>query len=56
MQEITIRLTVEEAVAVVNIIGGVPTSQGVYGLWIKVKQQVESSMANKPVPREAPEQ
>jgi len=58
--EIVIRLSAEEAVAVANIIGSVPTSQGVYGLWGKIKQQVEAGMAaanNGPtVRREAPKQ
>jgi hypothetical protein len=55
---VVIKLTAEEAVAVANIIGSVPTSQGVYMLWAKVKQQVENAVntANASVRMEAPKQ
>ena len=41
MNDITLELTLEEAVAIVNLLGSLPTSQGGYPLWQKLKGQVE---------------
>ena len=41
MNEVTLSVTLEEAVAIVNLLGSLPTSQGGYPLWIKLKDQVE---------------
>jgi hypothetical protein len=38
---VTLELTLEEAVAIVNLLGSLPTSQGSYLLWQKLKGQVE---------------
>ncbi len=39
--EIELKVSLEEAVAIVNLLGTLPTSQGGYPLWLKLKTQVE---------------
>jgi hypothetical protein len=46
-----LEMTLEEAVAVVNLIGSLPTSQGAYPLFVKLKAQVEPLL---PKPQEKP--
>jgi hypothetical protein len=41
MEPVKLEVTLEEAVAIVNLIGSLPTSQGAHPLWIKLKAQVE---------------
>lgn len=41
MENIKLEMTLEEAVAIVNLLGSLPTSQGAHPLWIKLKAQVE---------------
>jgi hypothetical protein len=41
MQDVELKVTLEEAVAIVNLLGSLPTSQGGYPLWVKLKEQVE---------------
>ena len=41
MSDIDLKVTLEEAVAIVNLLGSLPTSQGGYPLWAKLKAQVE---------------
>ena len=41
MPDITLTLTLEEAVALTNLVGSLPTSQGAYPLFQKLKSQVE---------------
>tara|TARA_R110000868_G_scaffold178231_2_gene417806 strand:+ start:43 stop:198 length:156 start_codon:yes stop_codon:yes gene_type:complete len=41
MQDITLTLTIEEAVALTNLVGSLPTAQGAYPLFQKLKSQVE---------------
>jgi len=41
MSDITLNLTLEEAVALTNLVGSLPTSQGAYPLFVKLKAQVE---------------
>lgn len=36
-----LEMTLEEAVAIVNLLGTLPTSQGAHPLWAKLKAQVE---------------
>lgn len=45
---ITITLTPEEAVAVVNVIGQLPTNQSVFPLWNTLREQVERGLQNPP--------
>lgn len=39
--DIEVKLTLEEAVALTNLVGSLPTSQGAYPLFVKLKLQVE---------------
>lgn len=39
--EVEIKVSVEEAVAIVNLLGSLPTSQGAFPLYVKLKAQVE---------------
>jgi len=39
--EVELKVTLEEAVAIVNLLGSLPTSQGAGPLWAKLKAQVE---------------
>ena len=41
MEPVKLEMTLEEAVAVVNLLGTLPTSQGAHPLWAKLKAQVE---------------
>lgn len=41
MSEVKLEVTLEEAVAIVNLIGSLPTAQGAYPLFAKLKAQVE---------------
>lgn len=41
MENVKLEMTLEEAVAVVNLLGSLPTAQGGYPLWVKLKDQVE---------------
>ena len=41
MEPVKLEVTLEEAVAIVNLIGSLPTQQGAYPLWQKLKAQVE---------------
>jgi len=41
MEDVKLEMTLEEAVAIVNLLGTLPTSQGGYPLWVKLKEQVE---------------
>ena len=41
MEPVKLEMTLEEAVAIVNLLGTLPTSQGGYPLWVKLKEQVE---------------
>ena len=42
--DIKLEVTLEEAVAIVNLLGSLPTSQGAHPLWAKLKAQVEAQM------------
>jgi hypothetical protein len=41
MESVELKVTLEEAVAIVNLLGSLPTSQGAHPLWLKLKAQVE---------------
>ena len=42
--ELTLTLSAQEAVAIANIIGQLPTQTNAYPLYLKVKSQLESQM------------
>lgn len=50
MSDITLTLSLEEAVALTNLVGSLPTAQGAYPLFQKLKSQVEP---NLPTEKEA---
>jgi len=39
--EVELKVSIEEAVAIVNLLGSLPTAQGAHPLWAKLKAQVE---------------
>lgn len=41
MSDVTLTVSLAEAVAIVNLLGTLPTSQGAYPLFEKLKAQVE---------------
>jgi hypothetical protein len=41
MESVKLEMTLEEAVAIVNLIGSLPTAQGAFPLYTKLKEQVE---------------
>ena len=47
--DVELKVTMEEAVAIVNLLGSLPTSQGAHPLWAKLKEQVEPHL-----PKEEP--
>ena len=42
--EMTLVMEASEAVAIVNLLGSLPTSQGGFPLWQKLKAQVEAQL------------
>jgi hypothetical protein len=44
MSDAKLEMTLEEAVAIVNLLGSLPTSQGGFPLWQKLKAQVEAQI------------
>jgi hypothetical protein len=51
MSNITLTLTAQEAVDVINIIGQLPTQSNAHPLYTKLRSQVEAQL---PKPEEAP--
>jgi hypothetical protein len=53
MSDAKLEMTLEEAVAIVNLLGSLPTSQGGFPLWQKLKAQVEAQIPkDKPKPEQ----
>ena len=52
MSDAKLEMTLEEAVAIVNLLGSLPTSQGAWPLFEKLKAQVEPHLP-KPEQKEA---
>jgi hypothetical protein len=50
--DVELKVKIEEAVAIVNLLGSLPTSQGAYALWEKLRGQVEPHL---PKPQEGQE-
>jgi hypothetical protein len=50
VSDIELKVSLEEAVAIVNLLGSLPTSQGAFPLYSKLKAQVEPLL---PKPEEA---
>jgi len=44
MSDAKLEMTLEEAVAIVNLLGSLPTSQCGFPLWQKLKAQVEAQL------------
>jgi hypothetical protein len=44
MQDITLTLTVEEANAILQVLGDLPTKTGAWNLVVKIKGQAEAQM------------
>ena len=51
MESVNLEVTLEEAVAIVNLIGSLPTQQGAYPLWQKLKGQVEPLLPKPEEPK-----
>jgi len=41
MSDVELKVSLEEAVAIVNLLGSLPTAQGAFPLFQKLKEQVE---------------
>ena len=52
MEPVKLEMTLEEAVAIVNLLGTQPTSQGAGPLWAKLKAQVEAQMPKADAPKD----
>lgn len=52
MESVELKVTLEEAVAIVNLLGSLPTSQGAHPLWLKLKAQVEPLLPKQEEPRQ----
>ena len=50
MSDAKLEMTLEEAVAIVNLLGSLPTSQGGFPLWQKLKAQVEAQVPKQEEP------
>lgn len=53
MQNVQLEMTLEEAVAIVNLLGALPTSQNAHPLWAKLMVQVEPLLPKPETPAEA---
>ena len=42
MSDIELKISIDEAVALTNLVGSLPTSQGAYPLFLKLKAQLEA--------------
>lgn len=49
METIHLEVSLEEAVAIVNWLGTVPTAQGAHPLWVKLKAQVEPRLSQQAI-------
>ena len=50
MSDVELKVTLEEAVAIVNLLGSLPTSQGAWPLFEKLKAQVEPHVPKPETP------
>jgi len=48
--EVTLTVELHEAVALVNMLGSLPTSQGAYPLWAKLSEQAKAQLPPAPEP------
>ena len=51
MSDVELKLSLEEAVAITNLIGSLPTNQGAGRLWEKLKAQVEPHLPKAEQPQ-----
>ena len=51
--DVELKLTLEEAVAIVNLVGSLPTAQGAFPLYQKIRSQVEPLLSQKEETKEA---
>ena len=51
MEPVKLEVTLEEAVAIVNLIGSLPTAQGAFPLYTKLKEQVEPLLPKPEEPK-----
>ena len=52
MSDVELKVSLEEAVAIVNLLGSLPTSQGAYPLFQKLKDQVEPLLPKPEEPKQ----
>ena len=52
MQDVTLSLSLKEAVGIVNLLGSLPTAQGAYPLFAKLKAQVEPLLPKPEEPKQ----
>ena len=50
MSDVELKVSLEEAVAIVNLIGSLPTAQGAWPLFEKLKAQVEPHVPKPETP------
>lgn len=55
MDAVKLEMTLEEAVAIVNLLGSLPTSQNAHPLWLKLRAQVEPLLPKPEAPAETQE-
>ena len=53
MSDVELKVSLEEAVAIVNLLGSLPTAQGAFPLFQKLKAQVEPLLPQPEAPKEA---
>lgn len=52
MSDVELKVSLEEAVAIVNLLGSLPTAQGAYPLFVKLKAQVEPLLPKPEEPKQ----
>ena len=53
MSDVELKVSLEEAVGIVNLLGSLPTSQGAFPLFQKLKAQVEPLLPKPETTKEA---
>ena len=52
MENVKLEVTLEEAVGIVNLLGSLPTAQGAFPLFVKLKAQVEPLLPKPEEPKQ----
>jgi hypothetical protein len=52
MQDVDLKVSLSEAVALVNMLGNLPTHANAHALWLKLREQVEPHLPKDDAPKQ----